>query len=128
MSPGATACVVRFYSPRRSGVISATLDGTDELRRKSYNLAVHMPAPAYAVIRAQWQELGGSWQGELRAALCRPRCRRKRRSRAGAATRGVLRDMDKWSNNVVMARLVFISVNTARPLRTDIWLRCRCPG
>lgn len=81
---------------------------------------------AGAIIRAEWQEIGGSWQGD---AL------------GGAAPAGlvpfstwssptlpeVLRDMNKWSNNV-MARQVFLSLGDdgkapLAPARSVTWMQ-----
>lgn len=81
---------------------------------------------AGAVIRAQWQEIGGSWQGDARVG----------KADAGSPPFStwtsptlpeVLRDMNKWSNNV-MARQVFLSLanngtQALAPERSVAWMQ-----
>lgn len=60
------------------------------------------------VIRAQWQELGGSWSGEARAGAA-PLAAAPFSTWESPALPEVLRDMNKWSNNV-MARQVLLTL------------------
>lgn len=101
------------FQPEGRGFV-LTLDGKlpTSCGEKSYNLAVHDSLRwAGAVIRAQWQELGGSWQGELRSTPLPAEVSAQApfSSWESPPLPEVLRDMDKWSNNV-MARLVFLDL------------------
>ncbi|WP_018605249.1 D-alanyl-D-alanine carboxypeptidase/D-alanyl-D-alanine endopeptidase [Uliginosibacterium gangwonense] len=62
-----------------------------------------------AVIRAQWQELGGTWSGEVRSEALPAELPEPFSVWQSPTLPEVLRDMDKWSNNV-MARMVFLSL------------------
>lgn len=65
---------------------------------------------ASLLIRAQWQELGGSWAGEaVRGSL--PPGDAPFSTWESQTLPEVLRDMNKWSNNV-MARQIFLTLGT----------------
>lgn len=80
---------------------------------KTFNLAVPDSLRwAGAVIRAQWQELGGTWAGELRDASLPENPASPFSTWESPSLPEVLRDMDKWSNNV-MARQIFLALGDA---------------
>jgi D-alanyl-D-alanine carboxypeptidase/D-alanyl-D-alanine-endopeptidase (penicillin-binding protein 4) len=81
---------------------------------------------AGAVIRAQWQEMGGVWQGDMRSAAATAGLT-PFSSWASPTLPEVLRDMNKWSNNV-MARQVFLSLGDdgktpLGPERSVAWMQ-----
>ena len=89
-----------------------TLDGkfAASCGEKVYNLAVDDSQRwAGMVLRAQWQELGGSWSGQVRTAALPAGLGAPFSQWESPPLPEVLRDMDKWSNNV-MARLVFLGL------------------
>lgn len=63
---------------------------------------------AALVIRAQWQELGGSWQGEVLTGTTQTDLP-VFSTWISPSLAEVLRDMNKWSNNV-MAREIFLDL------------------
>ena len=76
---------------------------------KTFNLAP-LPADAQAggLIRALWQELGGSLAGTVRAGTT-PAGARPLAEHESAPLADAVRDINKWSNNV-MARQVFLTL------------------
>ena len=96
---------------------------------KALNLAP-LPADAQAagLIRALWQELGGTLAGQVRAGTT-PAGARTLAEHESAPLADAVRDINKWSNNV-MARQVFLTLgNDGAPAtaerarrRVDTWL------
>jgi D-alanyl-D-alanine carboxypeptidase/D-alanyl-D-alanine-endopeptidase (penicillin-binding protein 4) len=96
---------------------------------KALNLAP-LPADAQAagLIRALWQELGGTLAGQVRAGAT-PAGARPLAEHESAPLADAVRDINKWSNNV-MARQVFLTLgNDGAPAtaerarrRVDTWL------
>ena len=79
---------------------------------KALNLAP-LPADAQAggLIRALWQELGGTLTGQVRGGTT-PAGARPLAEHESPALADALRDINKWSNNV-MARQVFLTLGNA---------------
>ena len=99
------------FEPEGKGFL-LTLEGRfpASCGEKTFNLAVPDGLRwAGAVIRAQWQELGGVWEGDLREANLPENLAVPFSTWESPSLPEVLRDMDKWSNNV-MARQIFLAL------------------
>lgn len=100
------------FSPAGQG-LSLTLEGhyASSCGERQLNLRVEDPLRwAGLVIRAQWQELGGSWRGELQPGQIPPAAT-PFSSWESPGLPEVLRDMNKWSNNV-MARQILLTLGS----------------
>jgi len=98
------------FTPEGAGLV-LNLDGSlpASCGERQLNLKVDDPLRwAGMVIRAQWQELGGSWSGETRSGNA-PNAITPFSTWESPALPEVLRDMNKWSNNV-MARQVLLTL------------------
>jgi D-alanyl-D-alanine carboxypeptidase/D-alanyl-D-alanine-endopeptidase (penicillin-binding protein 4) len=65
------------------------------------------------LFRALWQELGGTWRGQVREGMTPPRARILAVQESPALGE-IVREINKFSNNV-MARQVFLTLDAARP-------------
>ncbi|MDQ7988920.1 MAG: D-alanyl-D-alanine carboxypeptidase/D-alanyl-D-alanine-endopeptidase [Candidatus Dactylopiibacterium sp.] len=106
------------FTPAASG-LALTLEGRypASCGERELNLRVgDSLAWAGAVIRAQWAELGGRWQGEVVEGATPPQAQAFSRWESPALPE-VLRDMNKWSNNV-MAQQILLALggDDGRPL------------
>lgn len=104
------------FQPEGKG-FALTLEGTypASCKEKELNLKVDDPVRwAGMVIRAQWQELGGIWQGGVRPGKLPADATEPFSTWTSPPLPEILRDMDKWSNNV-MARQIFLSIDQETP-------------
>lgn len=105
------------FRPEGEGV-ALTLEGNypASCKEKELNLKVDDPIRwAGMVIRAQWQEIGGIWQGHARPGKLPAATIEPFSTWTSPPLPEILRDMDKWSNNV-MARQIFMSINHGNQL------------
>ena len=100
------------FTPEGKG-LALTLEGrlAQSCGERQLNLKVDDSLRwASLVIRAQWQELGGTWSGEVQRSSAQPGST-PFSSWESPGLPEVLRDMNKWSNNV-MARQVLLTLGS----------------
>ncbi|KAF7600855.1 MAG: D-alanyl-D-alanine carboxypeptidase/D-alanyl-D-alanine-endopeptidase [Candidatus Dactylopiibacterium carminicum] len=120
-------------APEGTG-LRVTLDGRmpGSCGERIFNLrAGDNLAWAETAIRTQWSELGGRWRGRLVRGEQSPDAAAFS-TWASPPLSDVLRDMDKWSNNVV-ARQVFLSLGAPDGVAWSVehsraWLRAWMPS
>ncbi|NJD26461.1 MAG: D-alanyl-D-alanine carboxypeptidase/D-alanyl-D-alanine-endopeptidase [Betaproteobacteria bacterium] len=100
---------IRLIPDANGGRLEFAGSYSPQCGEKALNLAP-LPADAHAggLIRALWQELGGTLAGQVRAGTT-PASARPLAENESAPLADIVRDINKWSNNV-MARQVFLTL------------------
>ncbi len=81
-----------------------------ECGERDLNVALHSPEDYLAgVMRLLWTEMGGTWAGKVRNGVASPAARLFYRHESSATVSEVVRDINKYSNNV-MARQLYLTL------------------